>query len=350
METELKKVALITGINGQDGSYLSELLLRKGYDIHGIDRRSSQFNRSRIEKTISEAKKNNLKYELHYGDISDSSNLYRLLTKCKPTEIYNFASQSHVAISFNQPEVTTDVNANGVLRLLEGIRNLGMMDTCKIYQASTSELFGDAEESPQTEQTLFHPRSPYGVSKLYGYWIVRNYREHYGMYASNGILYNHESPRRGENFVTRKITYSLAKIKSGEDMVLELGNLDTYRDWGYAKDYVEMMWLMLQQEKADDFIIATGQPHTVREFVEVAASFAGFDIHWKGNGDNEKGYDNKTGKLIVQVNPKFFRKTEGRILTGNPQKAYDKLGWKPKTSFKDLVEIMMKADLDLVKK
>lgn len=344
----MKKVALITGINGQDGSYLSELLLDKGYDIHGIDRRSSQFNRSRIEETIKGAKKRNLKYELHYGDISDSSNLYRILSDCKPTEIYNLASQSHVAISFDQPEVTTDVNANGVLRLLEGVRNLNMMETCRIYQASTSELFGDAEETPQTEKTLFHPRSPYGVSKLYGYWIIRNYREHYGMYASNGILYNHESPRRGENFVTRKITYSLAKIAAGEDMVLELGNLDTSRDWGYAKDYVEMMWLMLQQEKADDFIIATGKPHTVRDFVEIAAAVAGFELMWEGDNEEEKGFDKKTGKLLVQVNPKFYRKVEGRILTGNPKKAYNELGWRPKTSFNELVEIMMKADLELI--
>lgn len=345
----MKKVALITGINGQDGSYLSEMLLEKGYHIHGIDRRSSQFNRSRIEKTIKEAKRKSLKYELHYGDISDSSNLYRLLSDCKPTEIYNLASQSHVAISFDQPEVTTDVNANGVLRLLEGLRNLNMMETCRFYQASTSELFGDAVESPQTEDTRFHPRSPYGVSKLYGYWIVKNYREHYGMYATNGILYNHESPRRGENFVTRKITYSLAHIAAGENMVLELGNLDTYRDWGYAKDYVEMMWLMLQQKQADDFIIATGKPHTVRDFVNTAATVAGFDLEWEGENTEEKAVDRKSGKTIVKINPKFYRKVEGKVLTGNPQKAFDKLGWKPKTTFEELVEIMMKADLELVK-
>lgn len=343
----MKNVALITGINGQDGSYLTELLLGKGYDVHGIDRRSSQFNRSRIEETRKRAQKRGQIFDLHYGDIGDSGNLYRLLSKSQPTEIYNFASQSHVAISFDQPELTTDVNANGVLRLLEGVRNLGLTD-CRIYQASTSELFGDAEETPQTEATPFHPKSPYGVGKLFAYWIIRNYREHYGMLASNGILYNHESPRRGENFVTRKITYTLAKISAGEDTVLELGNLDTHRDWGYAKDYVEMMWMMLQQSKADDYIVATGKPHTIRDFVNAASNYAGFDIAWEGTGTDEIGRDKKSGKIIVRTNPKFYRKDEKNILTGNPEKAFKQLGWKPKTTFEQLVEKMMKADLKLM--
>jgi GDPmannose 4,6-dehydratase len=344
----MKKVALITGIVGQDGSYLSELLLKKGYDVHGIDRRSSLFNRERIEKTRREARKRGQIYELYYGDISDAGNIYRTISKCKPTEIYNFASQSHVAISFDEPEHTTDINANGVIRLLEAIRNLWLND-CRFYQASTSELFGNAQEVPQNENTPFHPRSPYGVAKLYGYWIVRNYREHYGMHASNGILYNHESPRRGENFVTRKITYSLARIKAGEEFVLELGNIDAKRDWGYAKDYVEMMWMMLQQEKADDYVIATGEIHTVREFAEIAAHVAGFELEWNGEGVDETGIDKKSGKTIVKINPKFYRPVEEYILTGDPSKAREKLGWKPKVSFEELVEIMMKADMERVK-
>lgn len=344
----MKKVALITGIVGQDGSYLSELLLEKGYDVHGIDRRSSLFNRKRIEKKRSEARKRGQVYELYYGDIGDAGNIYRTISKSRPTEIYNFASQSHVAISFEEPEHTTDINANGVLRMLEAVRNLGLNDS-RFYQASTSELFGNAREVPQNEKTPFHPRSPYGVAKLYGYWIVKNYREHYGMHASNGILYNHESPRRGENFVTRKITYSLARIKSGEDFVLELGNIDAKRDWGYAKDYVEMMWMMLQQKKADDYVIATGKTHTVREFVEAAARVAGFNLIWEGEGVKETGVDRKSGKIIVKINPKFYRPVEKFILTGDPTKAREKLGWEPKVSFEKLVEIMMKADLEKVK-
>ncbi len=341
----MKKVALITGIAGQDGSYLTELLLNRGYDVHGVDRRSSLFNRSRIEKTRREAQKKGLVFELYYGDICDAGSLYRVISKSKPTEIYNFASQSHVAISFDEPEHTTDINANGVLRLLEAVRNFELKD-CRIYQASTSELFGNALETPQTEKTPFHPRSPYGVAKLYAYWIVKNYREHYAMHANNGILYNHESPRRGENFVTRKITYSLAKIKAGDDHALELGNLDAQRDWGYAKDYVEMMWLMLQQEKADDYIIATGKLHTVREFVEKAAHVAGFDLVWEGDGTKEVGRDKLTGKIIIKVNPKFYRPIEPHLLVGDATKAKDKLGWQPKVSFENLVEIMMKADIE----
>ncbi len=343
----MRKIALITGINGQDGSYLTELLLEKGYDVHGIDRRSSQFNRGRIEDTRQEAQKRGQVFELYYGDISDFSSICRIFSNCKPTEIYNFASQSHVAISFEEPAHTTDVNANGVLRLLEAMRYFAV-EGCRFYQASTSELFGNAPETPQNENSPFHPRSPYGVAKLYAYWIVKNYREHYGIHACNGILYNHESPRRGENFVTRKITYSLARIKAGRQDVLKLGNIDAQRDWGFAKEYIEVMWKMLQNEQADDYVIATGETHTVREFIEKASAIAGFDIEWEGKGVEEKGRDKKSGNIIVEIDPKFYRPEEKTILCGDASKAKRVLGWKPKTTFGQLVEMMMKADLELI--
>lgn len=343
----MRKVALITGINGQDGSYLTELLLEKGYDVHGIDRRTSQFNRGRIEDTRNKAQKRGQVFELYYGDISDFSNMCRIFSNCKPTEIYNFASQSHVAVSFEEPGHTTDVNANGVLRLLEAMRYFAM-EGCRFYQASTSELFGNAPQTPQNENTPFHPRSPYGVAKLYAYWIVKNYREHYNIHACNGILYNHESPRRGENFVTRKITYSLARIKAGQQDVLKLGNIDAQRDWGFAKEYVEVMWKMLQIDNPDDYVIATGKTHTVREFIEKASTSAGFDIAWEGKGVDETGRDKKSGKVIVGIDPKFYRPEEKTILCGDAAKARKTLDWKPTITFDNLVEIMMKADLELI--
>lgn len=339
-----KKVALITGITGQDGSYLAELLLEKGYDVHGIIRRTSLFNRTRIEEARDAALKAGQVYDLHYGDMSDSSSLNRIIALTRPTELYNLAAQSHVKVSFDSPEFTADVDATGVLRLLEGIRS-NTLET-RFYQASTSELYGKVVETPQSETTPFYPRSPYGVAKLYGFWIVKNYRESYNMHASNGILFNHESPRRGENFVTRKITLSLAKIKAGQQATLRLGNMDAKRDWGFAKDYVEMMWLMLQQREADDYVAATGETHTVREFIEKAAPYAGFEIAWEGEGVNEKGRDRKSGKVIVEIDPKFFRLAEVDLLLGDPAKAKKKLGWEPKVKFEGLVEIMMKADLE----
>jgi GDPmannose 4,6-dehydratase len=342
----MRNVALITGINGQDGSYLSELLLEKGYDVHGLIRRTSQFNRSRIERTRDEAHRRGQVFELHYGDMGDSSSLHRVVAICKPTEIYNLAAQSHVRVSFDEPEYTTDIDGTGVLRLLEVIRHTGI--DCRFYQASTSELFGKAEEVPQTEKTPFHPRSTYGVSKLYAYWIVKHYREAYDLFGCNGILFNHESPRRGENFVTRKITYSLARIKAGLQSRLRLGNLEAKRDWGYAKDYVEMMWRMLQADEADDFVIATGKTHTVRQFVERAAAVAGFDLVWEGEGVEEKGRDATSGRLIAEIDPKYYRPSEVDVLLGDASKAHRKLGWEPAVSFDALVEIMMKADLELV--
>ncbi len=314
-----KKIALITGITGQDGSYLAELLLEKGYDVHGIIRRTSLFNRGRIEATRDHARQSGKVYDLHYGDMADSSSLNRIVSLVKPTEIYNLAAQSHVQVSFESPEFTADVDALGVLRLLEAVRS-NRLD-CRLYQASTSELYGKVVEIPQCETTPFYPRSPYGVAKLYAYWIVKNYREAYGMHASNGILFNHESPRRGENFVTRKITLTLAQIKAGRDAKLRLGNLDAKRDWGFAKDFVEMMWLMLQQPKGDDYVAATGETHTVREFVEKAAAVAGFDLAWEGEGVAAKGRDRKSGKALVEVDPKFFRPAEVDLLIGNPSKA-----------------------------
>ena len=350
-----KKVALITGITGQDGSYLAEFLIDNGYEVHGILRRSSSFNTGRIEhlyldEWVRDMKKSRL-IELHWGDMTDSSSLVRIITEVKPTEIYNLAAQSHVKVSFDVPEYTADADAIGVLRLLEAVRICGMEKTCRIYQASTSELFGKVQEVPQSETTPFYPRSPYSVAKQYGFWIVKNYRESYGMYAVNGILFNHESERRGENFVTRKITLAASRIAQGFQDKLYLGNLDAKRDWGYAKDYVECMWLMLQQDEAEDYVIATGEMHTVREFCTLAFKEAGIELKWEGEGVNEKGVDVKTGKVLVEVDPKYFRPCEVEQLLGNPTKAKTKLGWNPtKTSFEELVKIMVKHDMVFAKK
>jgi len=340
----MRKVALITGITGQDGSYLAELLLEQGYDIHGVVRRSSHFNRGLIEETREQAIAAGKVFELHYGNMGDSSSLHRIISIAQPTEIYNLAAQSHVRVSFDEPEYAANIDGVGVLRLLEGVRQTGI--DCRFYQASTSELYGRVVETPQTETTPFYPRSPYGVAKMYGFWIVKNYRESYDLHATNGILFNHESPRRGENFVTRKITYSLARIRAGIQPTLALGNLDAQRDWGYARDFVRAMWLMLQQEEPDDYVVATGETHSVREFVQTAAAIAGFDIAWEGSGVDEVGIDRKSGRTIVQVAPKFFRPAEVDLLLGDPTKANETLGWQPSVSFQELVEIMMRADLD----
>lgn len=349
------KKALITGITGQDGSYLAEFLLEKGYEVHGVIRRSSSFNTGRIEhlyidKIIKDIHLNR-KIILHYGDMTDSSNLIRLIKQIEPCEIYNLAAQSHVKVSFEVPEYTADVDALGTLRLLEAIRLLGMEKEVRIYQASTSELYGKVVEIPQKETTPFYPRSPYGVAKLYGYWITKNYREAYKMFACNGILFNHESPRRGETFVTRKITLAAARIKYGLQDKLYLGNLNAKRDWGYAKDFVECMWLILQQPEPDDFVIATGETHSVREFTELAFKEVGIDITWKGRGSNEKGINEETGDVIVEVDPKYFRPTEVDLLIGDPSKAREKLGWNPTaTPFQELIKMMMTADMQLVAK
>ncbi len=342
----MKKIALITGITGQDGSYLSELLLKKGYDVHGIVRRTSQNNRGRIETIREKALEEGKIFELHYGDLGDSSSLHRIFPICKPTEVYNLAAQSHVWVSFDQPEYTTDIDGTGVLRLLEAIRQTNT--DCRFYQASTSELFGKVHETPQTEETPFHPRSTYGVAKMYAYWIVKHYREAYNFHCTNGILFNHESPRRGENFVTRKITYSLARILAGKQRTLKLGNIDAKRDWGYAKDYCYMMWRMLQEDTPDDYVVATGQTHSVREFIMQAAPIAGFDLIWEGSGVNEKGIDLKTNNIIIEIDPQFYRPTEVDLLLGDSTKAKNKLGWTPKVKFEELVKIMMKADIELV--
>jgi GDPmannose 4,6-dehydratase len=341
----MAKVAMITGVTGQDGSYLAEFLLEKGYEVHGVVRRTSHFNRIYVEKTREEAVASGRTFELHYGNMGDAASLHRIISLCKPDEVYNLAAQSHVRVSFDEPEHAANVDGVGVLRVLEGIRQIGCNP--RFYQASTSELYGKVVETPQSETTPFHPRSPYAVAKLYGYWIVKNYRESYGMHASNGILFNHESPRRGENFVTRKITYSLARIKAGSQEVLTLGNLNACRDWGFAPDYVEAMWLMLQQEQPDDYVIATGETHSVREFVEKASRVAGFDIAWEGTGVDEIGVDRKSGRTLVRINPKYYRPSEVELLLGNPEKARRLLGWKTKVSFDRLVEIMMEADLEI---
>jgi len=327
------KVALITGITGQDGSYLAELLLHKGYEVHGIIRRASQINTQRIDHLYQNIK-------LHYGDLTDSTNIVRVIQKVQPDEIYNLGAQSHVKVSFEMPEYTADVDAMGTLRILEAVRLLGMEDRVRIYQASTSELYGLVQETPQRETTPFYPRSPYGVAKLYGYWITKNYRESYGMYACTGILFNHESPRRGETFVTRKITKGLSKIHSGQQEILELGNLNAKRDWGHAADFVEAMWLMLQQDQAEDYVIATGFQYSVREFVEKAAPYFGMNIVWKGEELDEVGIDTNTGKTIIRVNPKYFRPSEVETLLGDATKAKEKLGWEPKSSFDQLVKDM----------
>ena len=327
------KVALITGITGQDGSYLAELLLEKGYEVHGIVRRSSLINTRRIDHIYNEIK-------LHYGDLTDSTNLVRIIQLVQPDEIYNLGAQSHVKVSFEMPEYTADVDALGTLRILEAVRLLGMENKVRIYQASTSELYGLVQETPQKETTPFYPRSPYGVSKLYGYWIVKNYRESYKMYACSGILFNHESPRRGETFVTRKITQGLSRISNGLQDCLYLGNLNAKRDWGHAKDFVEAMWLMLQQNEAEDFVIATGKQYSVKDFVEKAAPYFGMNIVWEGENLDEVGYDITSGKVVIRVDPKYFRPAEVETLLGDATKAKEKLGWKPKISFKQLVEDM----------
>ena len=327
-------VALITGITGQDGSYLAELLLEKGYEVHGIVRRSSLINTHRIDHIYD-------KLILHYGDLTDSTNIIGVIKKVEPDEIYNLGAQSHVKVSFETPEYTGNTDALGTLRILEAVRLLGMEDKVRIYQASTSELYGLVQEVPQRETTPFYPRSPYGVAKLYGYWIVKNYRESYGLHASSGILFNHESPRRGETFVTRKITRGLSRISVGEQDVLSLGNLDARRDWGHAKDFVEAMWLMLQQDKPDDYVIATGAHYSVRDFVEASAPYFGMKIEWMGEGMNEVGYDWNTKKPVIKVDPKYFRPAEVETLLGDATKAKEKLGWEPKISFKELVEDMV---------
>jgi GDPmannose 4,6-dehydratase len=327
------KVALITGITGQDGSYLAELLLEKGYEVHGIVRRSSLINTHRIDGIYD-------RLSLHYGDLTDSTNLVRVIQKVQPDEIYNLGAQSHVKVSFEMPEYTADVDAVGTLRVLEAVRLLGMEDRVRIYQASTSELYGLVQETPQKETTPFYPRSPYGVAKLYGYWITKNYREAYGMYACTGILFNHESPRRGETFVTRKITQALSKISVGLQDCLYLGNLNAKRDWGHAKDFVEAMWIMLQQDEPDDYVIATGVQYSVKDFVEEAAPYFGMKIVWMGEGLNEFGYDLNTKKEVIRVDPKYFRPAEVETLLGDASKAKEKLGWEPKISFKQLVEDM----------
>jgi len=330
------KVALITGITGQDGSYLAELLLEKGYEVHGIVRRSSLINTHRIDHIYE-----NPNLTLHYGDLTDATNIIGVIKKVEPDEIYNLGAQSHVKVSFETPEYTGNVDGLGTLRILEAVRLLGMEDKVRIYQASTSELYGLVQEVPQRETTPFYPRSPYGVAKLYGYWIVKNYRESYGLHASSGILFNHESPRRGETFVTRKITRGLSRISVGEQDVLSLGNLDARRDWGHAKDFVEAMWLMLQQDEPDDYVIATGVQYSVRDFVEAAAPYFGMKIEWMGEGLNEVGYDWNTKRTVIKVDPKYFRPAEVESLLGDASKAKEKLGWEPKISFTELVEDMV---------
>ena len=327
------KVALITGITGQDGSYLAELLLERGYEVHGIVRRSSLINTHRIDHIYNQL-------HLHYGDLADATNLIGVIKRVDPNEIYNLGAQSHVKVSFETPEYTGQVDGLGTLRVLEAVRLLGMQDDVRIYQASTSELYGLVQEVPQKETTPFYPRSPYGVAKLYGYWIVKNYREAYGMHCSSGILFNHESPRRGETFVTRKITRGLSQISVGLQDCLYLGNLNAKRDWGHAKDFVEAMWLMLQQDEPDDYVIATGKQYSVKEFIEEAAPYFGFDIEWRGEGENEFGYDLTMGKTVIKVSDRYFRPAEVESLLGDPTKAKEKLGWEPKTSFKQLVEDM----------
>lgn len=340
----MNKVALITGITGQDGSYLTEFLLEKGYTVHGIIRRHSSINTTRLDPLFENPEIGNKTLYLHYGDLTDSSNLNRLMEKIQPDEIYNLAAQSHVAVSFEVPEYTAETTGVGTLRLLDAIKEAGK--PCKFYQASTSELFGGLPETaPQSETTPFYPKSPYGVAKLYSYWITINYREAYGLFACNGILFNHESPRRGETFVTRKITRAVASIAAGKQEKLSLGNMDAKRDWGFAGDYVEGMWLMLQQNEPDDYVLATNETHTVREFVELAFKEVGIEIEWEGSGVNEKGYDKLTGKLVVEVNEKYFRPSEVEFLWGDCSKAENKLKWKRKVSFKDLVSMMVDTDM-----
>ena len=344
------KKALITGITGQDGAYLAELLLEKGYEVHGIKRRSSLFNTDRIDHLYQDPHDKNPKFFLHHGDLTDSSSLIRVIQEVQPDEIYNLAAQSHVAVSFEEPEYTANSDALGALRILEAIRILGLEKKTRFYQASTSELFGEVQETPQNEKTPFHPRSPYAVAKLYAYWITINYREAYGIYACNGILFNHESPIRGETFVTRKITRALVRIKLGLQDYVYLGNIDAKRDWGHAKDYVEMQWLMLQQDKPEDFTISTGEQHSVRDFIEIAAKEVDIEIKWKGEGIDEVGIDTKTDNIIVRIDKRYFRPTEVETLLGDSSKAKDQLNWQPKISFQELVSEMMSADLQEAKK
>lgn len=346
----MSKVALITGVTGQDGAYLSELLLSKGYEVHGIKRRSSLFNTDRIDHLYQDPHEKDIKFKLHFGDLTDSSNLTRIIQEVQPDEIYNLAAQSHVKVSFETPEYTANSDAMGTLRILEAIRVLGLEKKTRFYQASTSELYGKVQEVPQTEKTPFYPRSPYGVAKLYGFWIVKNYREAYGMYACNGILFNHESPLRGETFVTRKITRAAARIKLGMQDTMYLGNLDAKRDWGHAKDYVEGMWRMLQQEQADDYVLATNKTIEVRAFVSMAFKELGIEVEWKGKGVDEIGLNKANGDVLVKVDPKYFRPTEVDLLIGDASKAKRELGWEPTYTVEELVKDMVQADLKLFKR
>src|SRR6267154_6897858 len=341
----MSRKALITGITGQDGSYLAEFLIEKGYEVHGVKRRASSLNTERVDHLYQDPHEEKRNFVLHHGDLSDSSNLTRILQEVQPQEVYNLGAQSHVAVSFESPEYTADVDALGTLRLLEAIRLLGLTKKTRFYQASTSELYGLVREVPQNESTPFYPRSPYGVAKLYAYWITVNYREAYGFHASNGILFNHEGPTRGETFVTRKITQAVAAIEHGRQDKLYLGNLDAERDWGHARDYVDGMWMILQQDEPDDYVLATGEKHSVREFVEKAFAIVGKEIAWQGSGVDEKGLDVRSGRALVEVDPRYFRPTEVDLLLGDPSKARQKLGWKHRTSFDDLVKEMVEADL-----
>lgn len=344
------KKALITGVTGQDGAYLAELLLEKGYEVHGIKRRASSFNTERIDHLYQDPHEDKVRFILHYGDLTDASNLIRIFQQVRPDEVYNLAAQSHVQVSFETPEYTADTDALGTLRLLEAIRITGLEKKTRFYQASTSELFGKVREMPQKETTPFYPRSPYAVAKLYAYWICVNYREAYGIFACNGILFNHESPNRGETFVSRKITRGLARIKIGLQDKLYLGNLDAKRDWGHAKDYVYMQWLMLQQDEPDDYIIATGRQYSVRQCVELTARHVGMEIEWQGSGLEEKGVDAATGDVVIEIDPRYFRPTEVDTLLGDPTKAKEKLGWKPKISFEEMIAEMAQADLEEAKR
>ena len=344
------KKALITGITGQDGAYLAEFLLKKGYDVHGIKRRASSFNTDRVDHLYQDPHEKNVHFHLHYGDLTDATNLIRILQEVQPDEVYNLGAQSHVQVSFEVPEYTADTDGIGTLRLLEAIRILGMTKKVRFYQASTSELFGKVQEVPQRETTPFYPRSPYACAKLYAYWIVVNYRESYGMHASNGILFNHESPRRGETFVTRKVTRAAARIRHGLQDKLYMGNIDSRRDWGFAGDYVELMWRMLQEEEPDDYVMATGVTTTVRDFITMAFGRAGFTLRWEGKGVEEKGIDTATGKVLVEIDPRYFRPAEVDYLLGDPTKARTKLGWKHKISFLELVNEMVDSDLRIVER
>jgi GDPmannose 4,6-dehydratase len=346
----MAKTALITGVTGQDGAYLAELLLSKGYMVHGIKRRASSFNTQRVDHLYTDPHEGNSRFMLHYGDVTDSTNIIRLVQETQPDEIYHLAAQSHVQVSFESPEYTANADGIGTLRLLEALRILGLQDKVRFYNAATSELYGASPEWPQNEKTPFYPRSPYGVAKLYSYWITVNYREAYGMYAGNGILFNHESPIRGETFVTRKITRAAAAIALGSPEKLFLGNLNAKRDWGYAKDYVEAMWLMLQQDEPDDYVVATGECHTVREMCETAFAEAGIQLDWAGEGVSEKGVDRASGRTLIEIDPKYFRPTEVDLLVGDATKAREKLGWEPKVRFHELVKIMVEADLEQAKK